>query len=241
MKFKEPHLEDQFAKSSMVLQQIVYDFCKYSHQEFGIWPTITRLWDPVPGESGVHPDKRGCDIRDEFMGSHTFTSAQSAELVEFINRKWARNDGFKTCIHHAFRGGPKHFHLQIPISTKAYETEMIFVDNEAKITTKGGHMSEEQKHGVKESKELLIGVNELSLVLMKHLKDGFQAGKDAAAILGELVANEEVKNKLVEAVQGVDKVPAEIKDLSLEEGVELGMVQVGYVSKIVDALKKPEA
>ena len=62
MTFKDPHLADQFIKSSMVLQQIVADFFNYSKREFNIEPVITRLWDPVEGESGVHPDKRGCDI-----------------------------------------------------------------------------------------------------------------------------------------------------------------------------------
>ena len=110
----------------MVLQQIVVDFCNYSKKEFNIKPVITRLWDPVEGESGVHPDKRGCDIRDENGGQFMFTISQANDLQYFINEKWKRNDGFRTCIHHGFQGGPKHFHLQIPVNTKAYEVENSF-------------------------------------------------------------------------------------------------------------------
>ena len=129
MTFKDPHLADQFIKSSMVLQQIVADFFNYSKREFNIEPVITRLWDPVEGESGVHPDKRGCDIRDEHGGEFVFTTAQSSDLQYFINEKWKRNDGFRTCIHHGFRGGPKHFHLQISVNTKTYETDSSFFEN----------------------------------------------------------------------------------------------------------------
>lgn len=95
--------------------------------------------------------------------------------------------------------------------------------------------------GIKETKELLVGINELSLVLIKHLKDGLQVGKDATAILSELVSNDELKDKLADAVQGLDALDDELKDISLEEGVELGMVQVAYIGRLIEAANKPKA
>ncbi len=92
--------------------------------------------------------------------------------------------------------------------------------------------------GIKETKELLVGINELSLVLIRELKDGLQVGKDAMAIMNELLSNDELKDKLAAAVKGLDALDEELKDISLEEGVELGMVQVSYIGRLVDAAKK---
>ena len=39
-----------------------------------------------------------------------------------------------------------------------------------------------EKVGIQEVKEALVGVQDLSLVLVKHVKDGLQIGKDAAGI-----------------------------------------------------------
>lgn len=98
-------------------------------------------------------------------------------------------------------------------------------------------MAEEQ-HGIKELKEALVGVQELSLVLLKHLKDGVQIGQDSAAIFAELLSNEDLKSKLSVAFEGVKHVPAEVKDLSAQEIVELISLELVYVPKFVEALKK---
>lgn len=90
--------------------------------------------------------------------------------------------------------------------------------------------------GIVETKELLVGVNELSMELIKHLKDGVQVG-DALAILDTLKNNADFKAKLEAAYTNVQAVPAEIKDLSIAEGVELAMVQVAYLPKILAAAK----
>ena len=94
---------------------------------------------------------------------------------------------------------------------------------------------------IKETKELLIGINELSLLLTKHLKDGLQIGKDVSAIFAELISNEELKGKLEAAYQGVSAVQGEVKDLSLSEGLELVTVQFGYIDNFVSVLNEPKA
>lgn len=90
--------------------------------------------------------------------------------------------------------------------------------------------------GIKETKEALIGVNELSLVLIKHLKDGAQL-TDIMAVVDDLKNNPELLEKLKAAKEGIEQVPAEAKDISLIEAGELLMTQVGYVPKIIAALK----
>jgi hypothetical protein len=91
--------------------------------------------------------------------------------------------------------------------------------------------------GIQETKEVLIAANELTLVVIKHVKDGI-AVSDIPAIVSELMTSDAFKLALVDAVKGVTNVPAEIKDIDFTEGMELGKVQLGYVPKIIEALKK---
>lgn len=99
-------------------------------------------------------------------------------------------------------------------------------------------MDEVKSYGVKETKELLIGVNELSVFLVELLKDGAQVG-DAVAMIDKLKNDPDFQAKMMAAYDQVNQVPAEIKDLSMVEGIELVMVQAQYVPKILEAAKKP--
>lgn len=91
--------------------------------------------------------------------------------------------------------------------------------------------------GITETKEVLVAVNELGLVVIKHVKDGVSVA-DVPAIVSELVASDSFKLALVSAVTGITNVPAEVKDVDFTEGMELAKVQLGYVPKILEALKK---
>lgn len=95
----------------------------------------------------------------------------------------------------------------------------------------------QEKLGVKETKEALIGFNELSLYLIGKFKDGVQLS-DVTAIVADIMAGHEIKEHITKALENVKAVPAEIKDLDLSEGLELGMYQAMQVPKILDALKK---
>ena len=99
-------------------------------------------------------------------------------------------------------------------------------------------MSDEAKVGIKETKELVIGANELAVLLVERLKDGFQVGEDVSAVIAKLSGDADFKAKMEAAYQGVGQVGAEAKDLDLAEGLELIMVQATYVPKIVAAAKK---
>jgi len=93
-----------------------------------------------------------------------------------------------------------------------------------------------EEHGIKELKEALVGANELTMVLLSQFKDGVQF-TDFAALFAKYQTDAELKAKLDAAVSGLGKVPQEVGDLSLTEGLDLAIVQMGYVPKILAALK----
>jgi hypothetical protein len=90
---------------------------------------------------------------------------------------------------------------------------------------------------IKESKELLIGVNELALVLMGLLKDGLQVQADIAALIAKVAGDEAFKAKLQAAYEGAALIKGEVADLKADEVVELVVLQASYVPKILGALK----
>lgn len=104
--------------------------------------------------------------------------------------------------------------------------------------TKGEDKMSEQQLGIKETKEVLVGLNEVSIAIAKRFKDGIQVAQDAEGLYEDLVKDAQVKAVILAAYENAKAVPAELKDLSVMEGVELGMVQAQYIPKIVEALKK---
>lgn len=94
------------------------------------------------------------------------------------------------------------------------------------------------EHGIKETKEVLIGANELSLVMMKLLKDGFQPGQDIMALFMQWQTNDELRAALQAAAENIAAVPAEVKEVDYIEGFELVKVQIEYVPRLLEAMKK---
>jgi hypothetical protein len=119
MKFKESHMQAQLKGAPLLLRFVAEDFDKLC-KEMEIEPVITRVTDTVKGESGVHPDYRAFDVRDEYGGKFVFDKMQREYLVEKLNEKYKRNDGKVTVLWHSFGGGPHHFHVQIATLTKTY-------------------------------------------------------------------------------------------------------------------------
>ena len=125
MQFKSPHMADQLLASSMGLQDVVRRFREMS-EDIGVDPVVTRVWDPVPGDSGVHEAHRAVDFRDHtlvpderllgrFSETAAYTAGQVRHIVETMNAEFPREDGKLVCIHHSFCGGMLHFHLQVPV------------------------------------------------------------------------------------------------------------------------------
>ena len=91
--------------------------------------------------------------------------------------------------------------------------------------------------GIKETKDVIIAVNELALVIIKHVRDGFQV-TDIVAVITELIGTDSFKTAIADAVSNIAQVPAEIKDIDLIEGGELAICQAMYLPRILEALKK---
>lgn len=93
------------------------------------------------------------------------------------------------------------------------------------------------KHGTKELSEAITGLMELSLYMAELMKDGFQIS-DVSDAFQKFMSDEDFKAKLVEAAKGANKIPAEAKDINLEEGMALVMQVVPYVSKMIKVFSK---
>jgi urease gamma subunit len=92
------------------------------------------------------------------------------------------------------------------------------------------------KTGILETRDVLEAVNEIAIIIIKHAKDGVQIS-DISAIVLNIMNSDDTKKALVKAVENVTAVPAELADIDLAEGLELGKVQLEYLPKILAALK----
>lgn len=101
---------------------------------------------------------------------------------------------------------------------------------------KEGEKMENEKLGIKETMEMLEGLNELSLFVIQKSKDGLQA-KDGVELVEKLLLDADFKSKLSVAIEGINKVPAEIKDLDLNESFQLGKYEFEKIQEMVKALK----
>jgi hypothetical protein len=93
------------------------------------------------------------------------------------------------------------------------------------------------KIGVQESRELLIAVNTLVIYLIKQFKDGVQMA-DFVELYAQLMADEDLRQKMLDAYLGVSSIPAELKDIDLRETVELSSLQLSYLPEIFEAIKE---
>ena len=120
--FKTPAAYKEYFLMPYRLIEMTQMFCEIS-SSFGIIPVVTRIREPVEGESGVHRDGRAIDFRDEmttlqrdsreFQNVFLYTLSQRKKLIDEINAAFPRRDGLKTIMHHSFNSGPHHFHVQV--------------------------------------------------------------------------------------------------------------------------------
>lgn len=104
-------------------------------------------------------------------------------------------------------------------------------------TAKAKKETNMEQVGIKETKEALDGIFAIGQEVAKVAKDGVQV-KDAATVAEDLLAHPEFKAKLIAAIEGINKVPAEVKDIDFGEGVELAKFGYEGVKGIIDELKK---
>ena len=87
--------------------------------------------------------------------------------------------------------------------------------------------------GIAETKEMLVGIMELSLLMAEVFKDGIQLS-DFFTIMMKLQSDP----RFVAAFEGIKEVHAEAKDFDLKESIELLTLVGEYVPKLVDAMAK---
>jgi hypothetical protein len=118
MRFKEPHLETQLKECPLRVQDVAKVFALIFREETARDAVVTRVYDPVKGESGIHLQKLAVDFRDETSdGQDLASEEQTARICERMNRLFPRSDKRLTCIHHTAAGGPRHFHVQVERKT----------------------------------------------------------------------------------------------------------------------------
>jgi len=93
------------------------------------------------------------------------------------------------------------------------------------------------KTGIKETKELMTGMMELSLVLLEVFKDGVQY-TDAIDLWNKIGKDEALKAKFEAAFVGYKKIPSELSDLDVYESVELTTCLIAFIPKFIESLQK---
>lgn len=93
-------------------------------------------------------------------------------------------------------------------------------------------------NGINETKEALVGLLKLAAILGHSFKDGVQVA-DFAVIMAKL-QEPAVKEALEKAYEDVEKVPAEMQDISVGEALDLIMVVLPEIKNLLEALKKAE-
>lgn len=91
--------------------------------------------------------------------------------------------------------------------------------------------------GIEQTKEVLAGLLVLSALLAEKFKDGVQIA-DFAQIMQAIQDDEVLKAKLIAAYEGVEQVPAEMKDLSLSEAFDLLTAIFPEILDLIDAVRK---
>jgi hypothetical protein len=86
-------------------------------------------------------------------------------------------------------------------------------------------------HGVKETKEGLLAVAALGAFIASRLKDGVDLG-DAIALAQKLANDTEFVEKVKVGVEGFDKIADEVKELDLQDALEIVMCMPLIVQEI---------
>lgn len=79
--------------------------------------------------------------------------------------------------------------------------------------------------GIQETKQAIIALAKLGKFVAAQAKDGFQ-WTDATALAGKLMQDEAFRAALIEGFQGAQNIPAEIRDVQFEEGIEIAMALI---------------
>ena len=89
------------------------------------------------------------------------------------------------------------------------------------------------KYGVKETKEVVTLAEVVTVAILQEVKkDGFQV-----ADLGAFLKSADFEKAVAPALQGIENVPAELTELDLFDGLELGKHTYGMVQNVLGVMK----
>lgn len=108
IQFKQAHFRLQLQEAHASVRNVVNDIAG-ELQILGDKAVVSRVTDPVKGESGVHRTGRAVDISTRQLDKKTINA-----LVTTMNMRYPRYDGFPTVIYHKMKGGVYHLHVQVP-------------------------------------------------------------------------------------------------------------------------------
>ena len=92
------------------------------------------------------------------------------------------------------------------------------------------------KVGIKETTEVIAALGAIAPAIVKTMKDGVQV-TDAVTIYEQIVRNEEVKAKIMAAIENIQAVPEEVKDLQIIEVAELVLVSAKQTFEVIKSLQ----
>jgi hypothetical protein len=95
-----------------------------------------------------------------------------------------------------------------------------------------------EKLGVKETREFLVAVNEITIFLIERFADGVSL-EDFAAIYKKITKDESFISKMAAAYDNYVAIPNEMDDLDLYETLDLTKMQLDYIPLIVGAFRVP--
>jgi hypothetical protein len=99
------------------------------------------------------------------------------------------------------------------------------------------HQTLRNMPGIKETNELIDGLEKLAVEVIKQYKDDDAPAADAL----DLVMNEGLREEIAAAIEGVGSVSEELSDLDIDEQEALGIRGISLVSNIRRAAAiKPE-
>lgn len=94
------------------------------------------------------------------------------------------------------------------------------------------------EQGVKETREALIALIAITGLVVPHLKDGFQAGKDLPAIFADLSASPEIQAKIKAGIADIHLSPAELKGITIPEVIQLISVLYPRILVLIEKISK---
>lgn len=90
---------------------------------------------------------------------------------------------------------------------------------------------------MKDTKDVIVAVNEIVLFLVERLADGVSAD-DFFSVWNKLVLDDDFKMIMKDAIEGYQNIPDEVSSPSIQDMLDITTTQIQYVFKMIAAAKK---